>query len=599
MEGDNNMADIINEEHKDTEIKKDFFDYTGTSTSPNRGGVVPQAGTPSGPERVTPDLKVTQKPLVDPFLYNPGLSYGVSGFRRASGWIYNDYTVELSDPIKLPWIWRSMRESDAAIASMLYAVESLAGGVSWHVEPGRSGEKNEEGQSTETPMDRAAAEFLESVIEDIGQPWQSVVTDLLSCCTYGWSVNEVTYKLRKGNTNNPNVFNSKYNDGRVGWGKISPIAQTTRWSWIFNEDKDSPRFNEAVAVEQFAAPLWQRRHIPLDKCIHCTFKPFMGNPEGWSPLRAIYAIYRYSQKIQLLMAQGIDRDLIGYPVVYIPEEVIIGQASGDPAYCTIYERFVNLATKTRRDDAEGIVLPSSVYMDAEGRPTSVPKYRFELLTSGGSRQFNLVEVLNMLETWILSTLASDLLSLGHNGTGSFALADVKNESMKRGIESLLDRIQESVNDQAIRKLFQLNPEFEISDLPKLVHDGITERDTVGLADYLVKIKQAGIPIPLDKGMLKFILEQANIPIPSEDAMDKTIALAEQMATQPTNQFQMAYSPGDLDKSKNVNKASDSIKNEMDNSDDIIEALKEFGIFDEDESRYQKIDDVKEIKEIIV
>jgi hypothetical protein len=72
-----------------------------------------------------------------------------------------------------------------------------------------------------------------------------------------------------------------------------------------------------------------------------------------------------------------------------------------------------------------------------------------------------------------------------------------------------------------------------------------------------------------------------------------------MATQPTNQFQMAYSPGDLDKSKNVNKASDSIKNEMDNSDDIIEALKEFGIFDEDESRYQKIDDVKEIKEIIV
>lgn len=524
--------------------------------------------------------KLTQRPLVDPFDFNRGATYGVGGFRRASGWIYNDYILELSDPLKLPWIWREMRETNTAVAAMVYAVESIANGVKWHVESGYSGDVNEEGMPTETDMDKAAAEFLTTNMEDLNTSWQELITDLLTSVTYGWAFDECTYKHRKGDTGDPNVLDSKYNDGRIGWGKFTPIAQVTRWAWIFNEDTESPHYNEAVAIEQFASPNWMRRHIPLNKGIHVTFKSYMGSPEGWSPLRAVYTTYRYSQRLQLIMAQGADRDLTGYPVVYIPEEVIMGYASGDPVYTEVYNKYVALATKTRRDDSEGLVLPSSVYMDMDGKPTSVPKYRFELLTSGGSRQFNLVEVLTMLNNWILTTLASDIISLGHEGVGSFALADVKDASFKKGVEAILNRIEDAINTQLVPKLFELNPEFDVKVLPTIVHDGIEEKDTSGIADYLVKLKQAGIPVPLDKDMLTYLLEQAKIPVPSEQALEHSIEMADQMAQQPQNQFQMNYDPDKMGKS--VRKAAKSeLLDDMDVSDEILSILNEYGIFEEE------------------
>lgn len=530
-------------------------------------------------EHIEPRL--TRTPLVNPWDFNRGATIGVGGFRRASGFIYNDYILELSDPVRLPWIWREMRESHTAIAAMLYTIESIGGGVGWHVEPGLSGPLNDEGQATETDMDKSAAKFLESVMEDVETPWRDLIVDLLSCTTYGWSVSEVTYKLRRGKLGDPNQFDSKFNDGMVGWGKFTPISQVTRWSWIFNEEKTSPRYNEAVAIEQLSAPDWQRRHIPLNKCVHVTFKSYMGSPEGWSPLRAVYTTYRYSQKLQLILAQGADRDLSGYPVVYIPEEIILGQASGDAAYSEIYRQYVDLATKTRRDDAEGLVLPSSVYMDNDGKPTSVPKYRFELLSSGGSRQFDLTNVLGMLNNWILSTLSADIISLGHEGVGSFALADSKDDTMKRGIEALLNRIQDAVNSQMVRQLFELNPNFDIKEMPKIVHDGLSEKDVNGIADYLIKIKQAGIPIPLDKDMLVYLLEQADIPVPSEDALNHSIEMADQMATAPQASFNMGgMDPQQQQAMKSIRKARDPLLEEMDVSDEVLDILNDYGVLDQ-------------------
>lgn len=524
--------------------------------------------------------RLTQTPLISPWDFNPASTYGVGGFKRSTGIIDNDYIFELSDSIKLPAIWREMRESSPAIAAMIYSIESLASSIPWHVIPGRSGPENDEGKPTETPEDKAAAEFLESVIEDIDTPWRDLILDLLSMVTYGWAVNEVTYKTRNGKSDDPSQFSSKYSDGLIGIGKFTPISQVTRQGWIFVEEPLSSRYNEAVAIEQYAAPTWKKRHIPLSKCVHVTYKSYMGSPEGWSPLRAVYTTYRYSQKLQLLLAQGADRDLTGYPVVYIPEEIILGHMGGDPLASQVYSEYVSLATKTRRDDIEGLVLPSSVYLDPEGRPTGVPKYRFELMTTSGSRQFDLVRVLQMFNNLILETLASDIVSMGHEGVGSFALADVKNEAFKKGIEGILNRIQDALNTQLVAKLFELNPEFDSGARPKLAHGGIAEKDVTGIADYLVKLKQAGISVPLDKDMLAFLLNQASIPIPSEEALDHSLELSDQMAQTPQNSFQMSYEPAE--------KKKDKLLNELDVSEDVVDLLREYGAFEEAPPKNPKI-----------
>jgi len=516
------------------------------------------------------DPKLTQTPLTPPWDFNRGATYGVGGFRRYGSYINNDYILELSDSIRLPYIWREITESSPPVASMLYAIESLALSVAWHVEPGMSGPKNEEGKLTETDADKRAAEFLETVLDDIETPWRDLISSLLTSISYGWAVSEVTYKQRSGKLDDPYRLNSKYTDGRIGIGKFTPIAQVTRWSWIFIEDPLSPRYNEAIEIEQFAAPTWQRRHIPLNKCIHVTYKSYMGSPEGWTPLRAIYTTYRYSQKLQLLLAQGADRDLTGYPVVYIPEEIILGYVSGDPTYSAVYNQYADLATKTRRDDAEGLVLPSSMYTDNDGKPTNVQKYRFELLTSGGSRQFDLVSVLQMLNNWMLETLAADIVSMGHEGVGSFALADVKNESFKKGVEGILNRIQDAINTQLVPQIFELNPEFEVAELPRIVHGGIAEKDVTGVADYLVKLKQAGVSVPLDKDMLTYLLDQAGIPIPSEEALEHSLEMSDQLAQIPQT-FQMS-----LDTLK---KRNDPILAELDVVDEVLELLVENGAFE--------------------
>jgi hypothetical protein len=521
------------------------------------------------------ESKLTQTPLTDLYDYNRALMIGAGGFKRYSGFINNDYIVELNDSIRLPWMWREMREQNTAIASMMYAIESIAGAVPWHVEPGKSGGKNEEGELVETDEDKAAADFLESVLEDCATPWYDVVLDMLSCVTYGWAFDEVTYKVRKGQTSDVGNFPSKFDDGKVGWGKFTPIAQVTRWSWIFEENYNSPHYNEAVAIEQFSAPRWMRTHIPLNKGVHVVFKPYMGSPEGWTPLRAVFITYKYAQRLQLIMAQGADRDLVGYPVVYIPEEIILGYVSNDPVYTQLYNQYVELATKTRRDDSEGLVLPSTPYMDANGNPTGVPKFKFELLTSGGSRALDLVGILNMLNNWILSTLAADLLSMGHEGVGSFALADVKNETMQKGIESILNRIQDAVNTQLIPKLFELNPDFKIKELPTLVHDGIMEKDVSGIADYLVKLGQAGLKMPVDKDMYKFLYEQAKIPLPSEEALDAAVESSRQSASQQQGQpLMMSLSqPENRVEKQAVPKAT------LDVSDEIMSILVDGGVFD--------------------
>jgi phage gp29-like protein len=167
----------------------------------------------------------------------------------------------------------------------------------------------------------------------------------------------------------------------------------------------------------------------------------------------------------------------------------------------------------------------------------------------------------------------DIVSMGHEGVGSFALADVKNESFKKGVEGILNRIQDAINTQLVPQIFELNPEFDVAELPRIVHGGVTERDVTGVADYLVKLKQAGVSVPLDKDMLTYLLDQAGIPIPSEEALEHSLELSDLMAQVPQT-FQMSLDP--------LKKKKDPILAELDVVDEVLDLLVENGAFEPDQ-----------------
>jgi hypothetical protein len=76
---------------------------------------------------------------------------------------------------------------------------------------------------------------------------------------------------------------------------------------------------------------------------------------------------------------------------------------------------------------------------------------------------------------ILMATMTEFLALGTNATGggSFALSRDKTDNFTLAITSYLDSLEESINNQAVRRLYKLNPEFDkLEVLPRIKHEPI-------------------------------------------------------------------------------------------------------------------------------
>jgi hypothetical protein len=449
--------------------------------------------------------------------FPPGtVEYGRTGVKRFGMFVLDDFLEQLQTSAKAIAVYREMSDNDAVIGSMLFAIRMLCRGTRWYVE---SGEKKP-GKN-----DDDAVEFLESCMNDMQTPWVDVINEALSFLPYGWAVQEIVYKQRVGFEEQDPTKHSNFDDGRMGWRKISLRSQITLFGWQFAEDGS----NDAVAMRQLSPPDFKMVDIPLVKCLHYVTDSSKGNPEGRSILRNSVEAWTIRHQLEKIEAIGIERDLVGYPVLYIPGAIMNSEAEADQATLAEYQ---TLVTGIRRDSSEGAILPSDTVLDMDGKPTGVKQYSLELLTSGGQRSINTSEVIKRYDTKILSTLLADIINLGHDNVGSYALADAKNNVFIMAIEAFLDIICEAFNRQAIPRLFAMNPELrkKIKKLPVLKHDHIKGTDLEVLGNYLKSLKMAGIPIVLTDEMIKYVYNAAELPEAPEDVAAQAKAqIAQQQA----------------------------------------------------------------------
>lgn len=410
--------------------------------------------------------------------------------------VLDDVAQELQSSARAMQIYREMADNDATIGAMIFAVKMLCRSVKWYVNP-----------ASNNPEDLEAAKFLESCMNDMEVLWQDLIIEILSFLVYGWALEEVVYKQRLGPDNDDPSKRSKYNDGLIGWRKISLRGQQTLFGWVFAEDGSG----DIIAMRQLSPPDFKMIDIPLSKCLLFRTEVGRNNPEGRSILRNVVRAWKFKQNVEVIEGIGIERDLAGLPVVKIPAKVIIGK-DNDPEMRAIYDEYISLATNIRRDAQEGIVLPSDVF---EG--TTVPMYDIQLLSSGGSRQIDTNEVIRRYDTQILSTILADFIMLGHENIGSRALAISKVGVFTSAIEAFLDIIADVFNRQAIPALFKLNPSFKITEYPKIAHETLFGSDLEVLSAYLRALKYAGVPISVTNNMLRFLYSAAGLPDPEKDA----------------------------------------------------------------------------------
>ena len=410
---------------------------------------------------------------------NSSKEIGRIGQRRYGGTIYEEFLHELRGKRGIE-VYREMSENDDIVGAILFSVEMLIRQTKWNIQPGGVSAK-----------DREAAEFVESCMDDMQDTWIDTVSEILSFITYGWSFHEIVYKRRMGRSRSPQT-RSKYNDGLIGWQKLPIRGQETLYQWEYdNEDN-------LLGMTQMPPPSYGIYTIPIDKALLFRTKSRKNNPEGRSILRNAYRSWYFKKRIQEIEGIGIERDLAGLPVIYIPQDYDDVWDNTDSASVSKRLPFEDMVRNIRRDEMEGVVLP-------EG-------FKLELLSSGGSRQFDTNAIINRYDTRIAMTVLADFIFLGHQQNGSWALSSDKTKMFAMAIGAFLDIICETFNSQGIPSLIDINGQHfaEITDYPKMTHGDIEDADIEKVSAFIKDMTGIGVLVP-DDGLEDYIRQVGHLP----------------------------------------------------------------------------------------
>ena len=315
------------------------------------------------------------------------------------------------------------------IKGMLFAIEMLIRRAEWQMVP--ADDAGAEAQET--------ADFVESCRFDMRDPWEDTLAEILGFLPYGFSLHEIVLKRRLGDDGTPG---SMADDGLIGWDEWSPRPQDTLSEWVFDER------GHVVAFVQQAPNLARSATIPLSRCLHFRSGGYRGSPEGDSVLRAAHIDWDAINKLQLIEAIGIERDLAGLPVALVPPRYL--RADATPEERALRDAVRKIVTGVRNNDQAGVIFP--LEHDDKGHPT----FEFKLLSTGGARQFDTGAVITRRATHMTMALLSDFLMVGHGKTGSYALSQDKTRLFTTAISAWLDVIANVINDQAIKPLLRIN-----------------------------------------------------------------------------------------------------------------------------------------------
>ena len=408
---------------------------------------------------------------------------GTTGLRRAGGFVLEEFLPQLQGT-KARQAYREMSDNDPVIGGILLAFNEVMQRLDWKIE------KPEEATAEEIN----AYDFIDSAFNDTEETWDVTLSSILSMLIYGWSLQEIVYKIRGGKSKDPK-YNSKFADGRIGWKKFPIRSQDSFFEWNFGKHGEI----EGMVQSDISTGM---HYIPTSKALLFRTSEWKNDPEGVSMLRKAYTSWYYKKRIQEIEAIGIERDLAGLPVVYAPQEWFATDA--DEATVSSLRAIQNMVTQIKRNESEGVVIP---YMTDENGSKVLT---LELLSSGGSRSFDTGAIIDRYNKMIATSMLADFVLLGQGTVGSFALGSQKLESWQMIVESMAKSICEVFNKHAIDKLLAMNG-MECEYPPRLVFGSVAKADLAALAPYIRTLADSGILTMDDSDLESWARDQADMP----------------------------------------------------------------------------------------
>lgn len=386
---------------------------------------------------------------------------GRGGLNVVGDCVFDEWLAELQGSKGMA-IYREMNDNSPTLGGINLAINSLVRQVTWDAEA----VKEDDPGFVSEEVHEADADFLRSAM--FGMPdmsFDEVIEEAMTMLPFGYSLLEDCFYKR--------------DDDRIGWLKMPGRAQESIERWRWNEQ------GLATAAYQISPETYEEIEIPLSKCTHFRTTIRKGNPEGRSCNRNAYPAYKFQKRLQVIEAVGIERDAAGIPKIGVPEALFFPTATDDQK--AILEVFKGIATGIHRDEHEGLVMPIGYDENKNA------KYTFELVSSGGARQININEVIVRYDWDMARSYMAKFVMLGQSAVGAKSLADTDTNLWSVILGAWLKNISSTFNRQSVPRLFRLNGVAD-RPLPKVISGDIESRDLGPLADSLLKLVQAGMPV---------------------------------------------------------------------------------------------------------
>lgn len=411
----------------------------------------------------------------------PTTPVGIVGMNTSSGYVREEFLDELQWP-DAGKVYQEMSSNDAVVGGCLYIIETLVRRANWRVEP-----------ASQEAGDVEAANFLESCMHDMnGQTWDDFICDVLSMLTYGFSFHEIVYKTRRGPTERDNKFRSQFTDGRIGWQQLPIRSQASLQEWDIDQDT-----GEILGFIQDPGQVGLNAKavtIPIAGNLLFKTKASRGNPEGWSLLRRAYRSWYFKRYIEELEGIGIERSLAGIPVLAPPPDVPLFDKDNEEMVAML-NWCQELVDGLRQDRNHGVIIPST-------------DWQLKLLGAEGSaKALDTDKIIRRHEYRIASSMLSDLILIGGDSAGSFALAETKQSMLLSSLQAIIGSIAATLNSQAVPMLFAVN-NWQLEKLPKITADDLEQPSASDIALILRSLK---VDVAQSPKLFNFLLKIMQAP----------------------------------------------------------------------------------------
>lgn len=414
--------------------------------------------------------------------------------------------------------FQEMRDNNATIGAIMYATEQVLRDVEIKVVP-----------ADESEEARKEADFVQSVLDDMDHTLDDHISEALSFLTYGFAYFEVVYKRREGDVRSGKKH-SKFTDGRIGVKKIA-----IRAPWTVDSFEVDLKTGDILGMHQDSG--WGRGavFIPIEKALYYRTTSLNNDPSGRSILRNAYSAYTFLSNLQSIEAIAIERELHGVPVGRMPAEYLSADAGEDQA--ALREQFERILRDLKKNEQGYALLPSDLYIDADGKPTSERLMDIELITSNGTRSIDIDPVIKRYQHDIARSVMAEFLMLGGGSTGSYALSKSKTDLFLRSMESYINSIVDVLNKQLIERLWQLNG-LNVDLMPKLVAGDVAPHDLKEVASFIRNLNGADIPVAKHPEVVEELIRMLEVDFDRE-AYEARLATDEQRANQAYEAQQQA------------------------------------------------------------